>query len=68
MYTTVSHLIPTSQNLLLEALPAAEWERAGRNFKPIFMPLGDVLYEPAALVNHIFRASSPTAGQMHSLL
>jgi CRP-like cAMP-binding protein len=54
MSTTVSHLIPTSQNLLLEALPAAEWERAGRNFKPIFMPLGDVLYEPAALVNHIF--------------
>jgi CRP-like cAMP-binding protein len=54
MSTTVSHLIPTPQNLLLAALPAAEWEWAGRNFKPIFMPLGDVLYEPAGLVNHIY--------------
>ena len=54
MSTTVSHLIPTPQNLLLAALPAAEWEWVGRNFKPIFMPLGDVLYEPAGLVNHIF--------------
>jgi CRP-like cAMP-binding protein len=54
MSTTVSHLIPTPQNLLLAALPTAEWERAAQNFKPIFMPLGDVLYEPARLVNHIF--------------
>jgi CRP-like cAMP-binding protein len=54
MSTTVSHLIPTPQNLLLAALPAAEWERARRNFKPIFMPPGDVLYEPAGPVNHIF--------------
>jgi CRP-like cAMP-binding protein len=54
MSTTVSHLIRTPQNLLLAALPVAEWERAEQNFKPIFMPLGDVLYEPAELVNHIF--------------
>jgi CRP-like cAMP-binding protein len=54
MSTTVSHLIPTPQNLLLAALPTAEWERAGQNFKPIFMPLGDVLYEPDRLVEHIF--------------
>jgi CRP-like cAMP-binding protein len=54
MSTTVSRLISTPQNLLLAALPAAEWERAGQNFKPIFMPLGDVLCEPARLANHIF--------------
>ena|SRR5450631_1074764 len=53
MSTTVSHLIRAPQNLLLAALPIAEWERAERNFKPIFMPLGDVLYEPAGLINHI---------------
>jgi len=52
--TTASNLVPAPQNLLLAALPAAEWERAGRNFKSIFMPLGDVLYEPARLANHIF--------------
>jgi CRP-like cAMP-binding protein len=54
MSTTVSRLIRTPKNLLLAALPAAEWERAEQNCKPIFMPLGDVLYEPAGLVNHIF--------------
>jgi CRP-like cAMP-binding protein len=54
MSTTDSQLIPTPQNLLLAALPAAEWEWAERNFKPIFMPLGDVLYEPSRLANHIF--------------
>lgn len=54
MSTTVSNLIPTPRNRLLAALPTAEWERVGQNFKPIFMPLGDVLYEPAELVNHIY--------------
>jgi CRP-like cAMP-binding protein len=54
MLTTVSHLIPTPKNLLLAALPAAEWARAARDFKPIFMPLGDVLYEPSGSANHIF--------------
>jgi CRP-like cAMP-binding protein len=53
MPTAVSHLIPTPKNLLLAALPAAEWARAVRNFKPIFMPLGDVLYEPFGPANHI---------------
>jgi len=44
----------TRQNVLLAALPAAEWERARGHFKPIFMPLGDVLYEPAMAVDHIY--------------
>jgi CRP-like cAMP-binding protein len=54
MSATVSHLIPTPQNALLAVLPAAEWAWVGRNFKPIFMPLGDVLHEPSRLANHIF--------------
>jgi CRP-like cAMP-binding protein len=44
----------TPQNTLLATLPAAEWDRARRHFKPIFMPLGDVLYEPAMAVDHIY--------------
>jgi CRP-like cAMP-binding protein len=44
----------TPQNTLLATLPATEWGRAGRHFKPIFMPLGAVLYEPATAVNHIY--------------
>jgi CRP-like cAMP-binding protein len=54
----VSHLTSTPQNMLLAALPAAEWEWAGRNFKPVFMPLGDVLYEPARLIEHIYFPST----------
>jgi len=54
MSNMISHLIPPSQNLLLAALPAAEWEQVARQFKPIFMPLDDVLYEPATLGNEIF--------------
>jgi len=52
--STASNLIPTPRNMLLATLPAAEWERATRYFKPIFMPLGDVLYEPARPVNYLF--------------
>jgi CRP-like cAMP-binding protein len=65
----VPHLISTPQNMLLEALPAAEWKRARPHFKPIFMPLGDMLYEPARLIDHIYFPSTsvisisyPTAG------
>ncbi len=54
MSTTASHLSLTPQNMLLGAHPALEWEWVGRNFKPVFVPLGDVLYEPSGPVNHIF--------------
>ncbi|MGA2397097.1 MAG: Crp/Fnr family transcriptional regulator [Steroidobacteraceae bacterium] len=54
MSTTASHLGRTPQNMLLGALAAPEGEWAGRNFKPVFMPLRDVLYEPGGPVNHIF--------------
>jgi CRP-like cAMP-binding protein len=54
MSTTVSHLIPTPHNLLLAALPTADWEWARRNLKPTFMARGDVLHEPARLATHLF--------------
>ena len=36
------------QNKLLAALPAIEWQRLYRALRPIFMPLGHVVYEPNA--------------------
>lgn len=54
MSMMASHAISTSENMLLAALPAAEWEWARHSFKPIFMALGDVLYEPARHADHIF--------------
>jgi CRP-like cAMP-binding protein len=42
------------QNTLLATLPAAEWDRVRRHFKPIFLPLGDVLYEPRDGRDHIY--------------
>ena len=58
MATVLAHLISRPQNMLLAALPAAEWEWVGRHFKPIFTPLGDVLYEPDRLVEHIYFPST----------
>ena len=54
MYSMASYAVSTPQNMLLAALPAAEWERVRKNLKPIFMPFGDVLYEPAMPINHIY--------------
>ena len=44
----------TPENTLLATLPATEWDQARRHFKLIFMPLDDVLYEPAMSVDHIY--------------
>ncbi len=44
----------TPQNTLLAMLPGAEWDRARQHFKPIFMPLGEVLYQRAWAVDHIY--------------
>jgi CRP-like cAMP-binding protein len=46
------NLISRRDNQLLAALSPAQWE--GRNFKPVFMPLGEVVNEPARLVDHIY--------------
>ena len=47
-----SNVIFKRQNMLLAALHLGEWE--GRNFEPIFMPLGYVINEPTGLVNYLY--------------
>ncbi len=54
MSAVASHSSSTPQNLLLAALPEAEWERAEGNFKSLFMPSGDVLYEPGRFAHHLW--------------
>lgn len=41
-------------NKLLAALPATEWQRLHRALRPIFMPLGHVVYEPNAPREHVY--------------
>lgn len=47
-----ANVISMRQNMLLAALPLAEWIE--RNIEPIFMPLGDVINEPTQLVKYIY--------------
>ena len=54
MSTISLYAISTPQNRLLAALPAAEWERLRRNLKPIFRPVGHVLYEPGMHLDHLY--------------
>lgn len=54
MGSMASYTAPVLPNLLLAALPAWELERVQRHLKPVFMPFGDVLYEPAIPINHIY--------------
>ena len=49
-----SHAASASRNMLLAALPAADWERARRDLKPVIMPLGDLLYEPGIRMEHLY--------------
>ncbi|MGA2709809.1 MAG: Crp/Fnr family transcriptional regulator [Steroidobacteraceae bacterium] len=44
----------TPQNMLLAALTAVEWDHVRRTLRPIFMPLGGVLYEPGMNINQIY--------------
>ena len=52
-----SPLMPTppspTQNHLLAALPAAEFERLSSHLEWIPMPLGEVLYESGAQLHHV---------------
>jgi CRP-like cAMP-binding protein len=43
-----------NQNHLLAALPAAEFERVAAHLELVALPLGDVLYEPGAQVQHAY--------------
>ena len=41
-------------NKLLAALPDPEWQRLRENLAPIFMPLGNALYESGAQLDHVY--------------
>ncbi len=41
-------------NLLLAALPAAEWRRWQPLLEPVEMPLGQVLYESGSTLSHVY--------------
>jgi CRP-like cAMP-binding protein len=45
---------PPLQNHLLAALPGADWERLNSNVKPVYMTLGDVVYESGARLEHVY--------------
>jgi CRP-like cAMP-binding protein len=53
MSTAALHDISMPQNLLLAALTAMAWERVKKSLRPIFMPLGEVLYEPGMNISHL---------------
>src|SRR3984885_15595193 len=42
------------QNHLLAALPDADLQRWLPELKPVEMPLGEVLYEPGTILNHVY--------------
>jgi len=43
-----------TQNRLLAALPAAEFERLAAHLEPVVLPLGEMLYEPGAQLQHAY--------------
>jgi len=43
-----------TQNHLLAALPAAEFERLAAHLEPVILPLGEMLYEPGAQLQHAY--------------
>jgi len=43
-----------SQNYLLAALPAAEFERLSPHLEPILLPLGEMLYEPGEQLQYVY--------------
>jgi CRP-like cAMP-binding protein len=51
---TASAVGPPRENKLLAALPNAEWERLQPNLKPIWMPLGQPVYESGVQLDHVY--------------
>jgi CRP-like cAMP-binding protein len=42
------------RNLLLDALPSAEFERMRSRFEPVALPLGETIYEADAPIGHVY--------------
>lgn len=64
---TSSIAICTRKNMLLAALAQAEWQRVRKSFRPIWMPLGGVLYEPGTRINHLYFPSTSVISLSHVL-
>ena len=55
---SLSHSPDPRKNLLLAALPDAEWQRWSPNLELVDMPLGEVLYESGATLSHVYFPTS----------
>lgn len=55
------------QNLLLAALPTAEWERWLPDLEPVDLPLGKVLYESGARLTHVYFPTTAIASLLYVL-
>src|ERR1700686_3940972 len=66
-----SSLMPTdpspSQNHLLAALPAAEFNRLSSHLELVHMPLGEVLYEPGGLPEHVYFPTTSIVSLLYAL-
>ena len=54
----LSLLAGPNQNLLLAALPAAEFERLAPHLERVSLPLGEMLYQPGQQLQHAYFPSS----------
>jgi CRP-like cAMP-binding protein len=54
-------------NRLLAALTAAEWDRVRRDFNPVFMPLGKVLYEPGVRLEQVYFPATAIVSLQYAL-
>jgi CRP-like cAMP-binding protein len=57
----------TSQNHLLAALPAEEFDRLSAHLEPVAMPLGQILYESGGRVDHVYFPTSCIVSHMYML-
>ncbi len=58
----------TTQNHLLAALPAGEFDRLSAHLEPVAMPLGKVLYESGARMEHVYFPTTCIVSHMYMLL
>src|SRR5215212_258878 len=50
--------VPAARNHLLASLPAADFERLAAHLEPVSLPLGEMLYEPGAQLQHAYFPTS----------
>jgi len=57
----------TTQNRLLAAVPASEFERLSAHLEPVPMPLGQVLYESGGRLEHVYFPTTCIVSHMYLL-